>query len=65
MSGLKMYDVVAVNMETGIVRLIDKEKTLPNAEAIINMCVARRVDTEFYAEVPTGKYKDGDEWDGK
>lgn len=57
------FDVLAVNIETGKVRFMDQGKTLRNAEAIVEMAVARRgVDEEFYVEVPTGKYKEGDEY---
>ena len=56
-----MYDVVAVNVDTNKVRLMAQNKTLPNAEAIVKMAIMRRgVDEEFYAEVPSGKYKGGD-----
>lgn len=61
-----LYDVVAVNIETKRIRLFGERETLPNAEAIINMAVMRRgVDEEFYAEVPTGKYAEGELWTGK
>lgn len=56
-----MFDVVAVTIETGKVRLLAENKSERNAEAIVMMAVARRgVDKEFYTEVPAGKYKDGD-----
>ena len=60
----ELYDVVAVNMDTNKVRIIAKDKTLPTAEAIIRMAVLRRgVEDEFYAEVPSGKFKEGDCYD--
>lgn len=60
----KMYDVVAVNMDTNKVRFMEQNKTLPNAEAIVNMAVMRRgVDEEFYAPVIAGSHKEGDEYD--
>ena len=47
------------------VRLIAEGKTLRNAEAIVNMAVMRRgVETEFFSEVSSGKYKTGDKWNG-
>lgn len=57
-----LYDVVAVTISTCKVRaFFGERKTLPNAEAIVNMAVMRRgVDEEFYAEAPTGKFKAGD-----
>lgn len=60
-----LYDVVAVNQKTGIVALMGEGKTARNAEAIERMAVMRRgLDTDFYATVPTGKYKQGDKYDG-
>ena len=56
-----MFDVVAVSLETGKVRLIAENKTERNADAIVCMAVARRgVDVEFFTEVTAGKFKDGD-----
>lgn len=62
----KLYDVVAVNIETSIVSsLMAADKTLPNAEAIVSMAVMRRggVGEEFFVEVPAGKYKAGDKYE--
>lgn len=60
-----LYDVVAVHIKKNTVRLFGTEKTLRNAEAIVEMAVMRRgVDTEFYSEVPTGMYAEGDQWRG-
>ncbi len=62
----KLYDAIAVNLQTNKVRLFDTGKRLPDAEAISAMAVMRQgVDEEFYAEVPTGMYKDEDTWRGK
>jgi len=59
------YDVVAVNIETRIVRVLATDKTLPNAEAIVKMAVMRRgVDEEFFAEVKSGLCKEGAVWKG-
>lgn len=57
-----LFDVVAVKISTGKVSSILAEgKTERNAEAIVSMAVARRgVTTEFYSEVPAGKFKEGD-----
>lgn len=58
-----LYDVVAVNMETNKVRLLAENKTIENAEAIVNMAVMRRgLDEEFYAECVAGKYVEGDNY---
>lgn len=58
-----LFDVVAVNMDKSTVRLIDRNKTRANAEAIEKMAVMRRgVEVEFFAVVPADDYKDGDKW---
>lgn len=57
----ELFDVIAVNIETKIVRLMAESKSERNAEAIIDMAVMRRgVETEFYTFSPAGKYHDGD-----
>ena len=60
----ELYDVVAVNIKTGMVEsLFGERKSLRNAEAIVSMAVMRRgVDEQFYAEVPTGTLKVGDKF---
>lgn len=59
----KMYDVIAVDMTTHIVRLVAENKTEKNADAIENMALLRNgCDDEFFETVPAGKYKDGEEW---
>ena len=41
------------------------ESTEKNAEAVVNMAVMRKgVESEFFSEVPAGKYKEGDTWKG-
>lgn len=56
-----MFDVIAVSIKTGKVRLMAENKSERNADAIVMMAVARRgVDEEFFTEVPAGKFKDGD-----
>jgi len=53
MSTPELYDVIGVNIETGAERFIAHRKTLPNAQAIVNLAVMRRgVDEEFFKEVP-------------
>ena len=60
---MELFDVVAVNLETNLVRHIATCKALKNAEAIEVMAVTRRgVDEEFFATVEHGKYSEGDEW---
>ena len=53
-------DVIAVNMDTMLTRLIAVDKSEKNAEAIVSMAVMRRgVDVEFFTTVPHGAYSDG------
>lgn len=61
-----LFDVVAVNIATKKIRLLDQGKTAKNAEAIVLMAVIfRGVDDEFFVDVPSGKYHDGDDWAGR
>lgn len=49
----QLYRVVAVRYDTGTRRILATDKTLQNADAIIQMAVARRgVDEEYYKAVP-------------
>lgn len=60
-----LYDVVAVRLDTGAVRLIAEAKTLRDAKATVHMAVMRRgVETEFFVEVPAGSYQEGATWTG-
>lgn len=57
------FDVVAVTIATGAIRLLARGRDKENAEAIVNMAVARRgVDPEFYSTARAGQYQDGDKW---
>ena len=59
------FDVVAVNITTSKVRLLAEDKTERNAEAIELMAISRNgVETEFFATVPHGRYKEGDTYEG-
>jgi hypothetical protein len=61
-----LFDVVAVDLESRTVRLMAEGKTAVNAYAVETMAVMRRgVDAEFFASVPTGKYKEGDLWEDR
>lgn len=56
-----LFDVVAVTIQTGRMRILAERKTEDNAEAIVKMAVIRRgVEVEFYKTVPTGTVKEGD-----
>jgi hypothetical protein len=58
----KLYDVIEVGMDKPHpVRLIDQSKSLKQANAIIEMAVARRgVKDHFFTTVNPDSYKDGD-----
>ena len=57
------YDVVAVSLSTLKVRVIASDKTRENARAVVKLAVTKRgIDEEFFAEIPHGTYRDGDEW---
>ena len=59
----ELFDVVAVDLNTLAVRLIGKDKTLRNAEAIVQMAVMRRgCEEEFFVETPAGAHQEGDLW---
>jgi len=60
-----MFDVLAINMKTGLVSIMAENKSERNAEAIETMAVMRRgVNDEFFATVATGLYKEGEKWNG-
>lgn len=57
-----LFDVIEVEIaKPHRVRVIARDKSELNAEAIVNMAVIRRgVEDHFFKAVPAGKYKDGD-----
>lgn len=58
-----MLDVLAIDLATHKVRILDRNKSPENAEAIIRFVIARRgVATEFYVTAPAGTVKDGADW---
>jgi hypothetical protein len=59
----KFFDVVEVNTSTLEVRVIARDKSEADAEAIIQMAVIRRgVEESFYTSAPPGRYDDGDKY---
>ena len=59
----QLYDVVAVNLAGMTVRVLTRGVSLSRAEAQVMFAIMRRgVEEEFFAEVPAGKFKDGDSW---
>lgn len=60
------YDVVAVNLDDSKVLWVEKNKTLPNAEAVVAMAVMRQgVEDRFFVPVAAGQYGAGDRYTGK
>lgn len=58
-----LFNAIAINIKTNKVRIFGTNKTLRNAEAISGMAIMRRgLEEEFYAEAPSGKYKEGDSY---
>lgn len=50
---MSLFDVIAVDIQTGAERFLAEGKTERNAEAIVEMAVMRRgVDIEFYTTKP-------------
>ncbi len=55
-----LFDVIAVNIETGAQRFMAQNKTMPHAEAVEKMAIMRRgVETDFYKIVPAGSEEAG------
>ena len=60
------YDVIAVNKDTRKVEVMAENKTLGNTEVAVMMAVSRRgVDTDFFAVVEAGTFRDGDTYSAK
>jgi hypothetical protein len=61
----KLYDVVAVSLGDNSILWVDEKKTLPNAEAVVNMAIMRQgVEDRFFKPVAHGTYKQGDAYTG-
>ena len=57
------FDVVGVDVSSLEVRVLAEGKLAASAEGIVSMAVMNLgVEEEFFADVPAGKYKDGDTW---
>jgi hypothetical protein len=58
-----LFDVVAVNIQTGVVRLMASKLDYEDANNFKKMAICRRgVETEFFSTVPAGTYGIGDQW---
>ncbi len=56
-----MLDVIEVEFKTHKVRVIGRNKSERNAEAVVSMAVMRRgVENSFFTMAPAGRYSDGD-----
>ena len=60
---MEKFDVVEVNMETSVVKMMGFNKDEKNAEAILKFALMRRGgDDVFYSVEPAGIYRDGDKF---
>lgn len=60
----QLYDVLAVNIKTGAVRILEKDSEGDDADAVVKMAVMRRgVEEEFFAAVNAGSHRTGDKYD--
>lgn len=59
---MKLYDVIEVGMKKPHpVRIIDRDKAMKDADAIVKMAVMRRgVEAHFFTTVEPGAYSDGE-----
>ena len=56
-----MFDVVAVNIETRRIRVLERNLTIRDADACATMAVMRRgCKEEFFVTAEAGRYQDGD-----
>ena len=59
--GDDMFDVIAVNIETRRIRILERNLTIRNADAYATMAVMRRgCEEEFFVTAEAGRYQDGD-----
>jgi hypothetical protein len=55
------WDVIAVNLATHKIRILDHDKDFENADAIVRMAVLRRgTQEEIFKLVRSGAYAEGD-----
>ena len=60
---ISLFDVWAVSLTDYKVRLLAKDKTMRNAEAIQGMAAIRRgTDEEIYVIETAGQFGEGDTW---
>ena len=56
-----MFDVVAVNIETRRIQVLERNLTIRDADAYVKMAVMRRgCKEEFFVRAKSGRYQDGD-----
>ncbi len=61
----KVFDVVAVECETGNVLWVSGPHTEGNADAVISLAVMRQgVEDRFFSPCQPGQYKAGNKWNG-
>lgn len=60
---MNLYDVVAVNIRSHVVRILEHAKDEKMADSVVQWAVMRRgVDSEFYVTVPAGTVAEGSNW---
>ncbi len=58
-----LFDVVAVSLQTNVVRLVAENKPKADADAVVSMAVQRSgCESEFFASVAAGSYRSGDQY---
>ncbi len=64
---MSRFDVVGVSVITGrVVRVIEKDQSKEDAEAVVKMAVIRRgVEDSIFVEVAHGSYSSDDRWKGR
>jgi hypothetical protein len=57
------FDVFEVDIDSGVMRVMGKDKDARNAEAIERMAIMRRGnDDNFFVTCPAGKFSEGDKY---
>ena len=58
-----LFDVVAISLQTNVVRLVAEKKSKEDADALVSMAVMQNgVDNEFFASVSAGAFRSGDQY---
>lgn len=56
-----MYDIIAIDKVTNVLRVLGENKSEENADAIVAMAISRiGSDEEIFVKTLAGQYKDND-----